>query len=169
MRFDNREYEVTYDPNTVSIDTIMETIKGRGFTPSLTPLATTPPEQGRLSDEDRAKLDVRTITHGDAVELSEHLVAGKVTIFDYYADWCGPCLLLARDLEQLLLTRPDVAVRKIDIVTWESEAAVQATRKFKLKGIPYVRVYGPTGEFLGAVPGNSLPKIMALLPKRAAD
>lgn len=169
MRFDEREFEITYDPNVVSLDTILETIKGRGFTPSLTPLATPPPEQSRLSDEVRAKLDVRTITHGDAVDLREHLVAGKVTIFDYYADWCGPCLLLGRDLEQLQVARPDVAIRKIDIVTWKSEAAVQATREFKLKGIPYVRIYGPDGTFLGAVPGNSLAKIMALLPERAAD
>ena len=42
------------------------------------------------------------------------------------------------------------------------------TREFKLKGIPYVRVYGPRGQFLGAVPGNDIEKIRALLP-RAAD
>lgn len=164
MRFDEREFEVTYDPNAVSLDTIMDTIKARGFTPSLTPPSAAPPERSRLSDAERAKLDIRTITHGDAVDLSEHLVAGKVTIFDYYADWCGPCLLLARDLEQLLASRSDVAVRKIDIVTWQSDAARQATREFKLKGIPYVRVYGPRGRFLGAVPGNDVDKIRALLP-----
>jgi len=168
MRFDKREFEVTYDPKAVSLDTILNTVKARGFTPSLTPPSTPPPEQSRLSDAERAKLDIRTITRGDAVDLEEHLVTGKVTIFDYYADWCGPCLLLARDLEQLMVAQSDVAVRKIDIVTWQSEAARQATREFKLKGIPYVRVYGPRGQFLGAVPGNDIEKIRALLP-RAAD
>jgi thiol-disulfide isomerase/thioredoxin len=160
---------VRYDPDSVSLDTILNTIKSRGFTPSLAPPAEPPPAQSRLSEEEVARLDVRTISHGEAVRLEEHLVAGKVTIFDYYADWCGPCLLLGRDLERLLASRSDLALRKIDIMNWESEAARQALREFKLQGIPYVRVFGPRGKFLGAVSENDVAQVRALLPAAGDD
>lgn len=58
-----------------------------------------------------------------------------------------------------------VAVRIIDIPHWQSPVAKQATREFKLPGLPYVRVYGPTGNFLGAVQGDGFEKIKALLDK----
>lgn len=165
LRFDRKEFEVRYDPAVVSMDEIFETIRARGFAPSLTPPATPRPRQSEITDQERARLDVRTISHGAPVRLAEHLVRGKVTIFDYYADWCGPCLLLARDLEQLMLARPDVAVRKIDIVDWKSEAARQATREFRMPGLPYVRVYDPAGELMGEVSGNDIARIRALLPE----
>ena len=95
--------------------------------------------------------------------VSEHLVAGKFTIVDYYADWCGPCLLLGHELEQVLALRQDVALRKVDLVSWETDAAKQVTREFGIRGIPYVRVYGPDGRFLGAVNGNHIGKVRALL------
>ncbi len=62
-----------------------------------------------------------------------------------------------------------MAVRKIDVVSWESEAARQATREFKLPGLPYVRVYGPDGRVLGVVSGNDISKIRALLPEEQAS
>lgn len=74
-------------------------------------------------------------------------MAGKFTIIDYYADWCGPCLLLGHQIERLLVERGDVALRKVDIISWETEAAAQI-KEFNIKGIPYVRIYAPDGLFL---------------------
>jgi len=122
-----------------------------------------PAESGPLSEEDRAGLDIRTVSHGEAVSIAAQLAPGKVTIFDYYADWCGPCHLLTPKLERLLMRYGNVALRKVDIVDWESDAAKQATREFRLSGLPYVRVYGPDGSLLGSVVGNHVERVEALL------
>ena len=71
-------------------------------------------------------------------------------------------MLLGHDLEQLLVERSDVALRKVDIMSWDTEAAEQI-KAFNIKGIPYVRIYGPNGDFLGAVNGNSVNEIRLLV------
>lgn len=111
----------------------------------------------------RASLDIRTVSHGEEIQISDHLVAGKFTIVDYYAEWCGPCLLLGHEIEALLVERGDVALRKVDIVSWDTAAAKQITSAFKIEGIPYTRVYGPKGKFLGAVNANSINEIRLLV------
>lgn len=110
-----------------------------------------------------AKLDVEVIAHGEAVDESRHLVKGKYTIFDYYADWCGPCHVLDRHLKALAHENPKVGIRKIDIVDWNSEAAKKATKDFQMAGLPYVRIYDPEGRFLGAVTGNHIDKVKQLI------
>ena len=42
-----------------------------------------------------------------------------------------------------------VAIRKINIVSWKSDAFKQAKDEFGVKAIPYLRIYGTDGEFLG--------------------
>jgi len=142
---------------------MLETVRAKGYTASLDPPAAPTTSSARLSEEARAALDVRTVSHGEEIVVNEYLVPGKFTILDYYADWCGPCLLLGHELEQVLAQREDVAVRKVDLVSWETDAAKQVTREFGIRGIPYVRVYGPKGRFLGAVNGNDIGKVRALL------
>ncbi len=108
-----------------------------------------------LSEEEKADLDIATASQGEAFELADHLAAGKITIFDYYADWCGPCHLLTPKLERLLLKYDELALRTVDISSWESEAAQQAN----LPGLPYVRIYGPQGKLLGSVQGNQIQEV----------
>ena len=114
-----------------------------------------------LSEEEKAGLDIATASHGEAFELADHLAAGKITIFDYYADWCGPCHLLTPKLERLLLKYDNLALRTVDISNWESEAAQQAD----IPGLPYVRIYGPQGKLLGSVEGNQVEKVEEVIQR----
>lgn len=168
VEFDSLElanYTIVHDPAQISEQEILDFISSKGdesgkaFEPSLGAAKGTPAP----SQVDLAKLDMKVISTGAEVTLSEHLVPGKFTVFDYYADWCGPCLKLARKLEAHAVTRDDIAIRKIDIVNWESAAAKQATKTYKLPGLPYVRVYGPKGEFKGVVEGDDIEALKALL------
>jgi len=91
--------------------------------------------------------DVRTITHGRAVDLEAHLVEGKYVLFEFYADWCGPCRALEPQLLDLAGRYADrFALRKVDIINWDSEV----TRQYRVSSIPYMVLYGPDGDQLSA-------------------
>merc|ERR1712093_273034 len=47
---------------------------------------------------------------------------GKVVV-DCYADWCGPCKMIAPELEKLAVANPTVKVVKIDVDAEEDLAA----------------------------------------------
>jgi thiol-disulfide isomerase/thioredoxin len=89
-------------------------------------------------------LDIQVISRGEPVDLRDHLVPGKYTLFDYYADWCPPCRELAPRLEELVRRQPNLALRKIDIVDWTRPVADQQG----VHDLPYLRLYGPDGRLI---------------------
>ena len=101
----------------------------------------------RVAAEEAAKIRVRTAVEGGtvrvisnggaSVDLPSLLVEGKVTVVDFYAHWCGPCMKLAPALEEMIKKDPDLVLIKIDIVNWGTPVAKQ----FALDSIPHVRVY----------------------------
>lgn len=101
------------------------------------------------------------IAHGQRVDLSKHLVRGKVTIIDFYADWCGPCRLIAPLLEQLAKSDPKIVLRRIDIINWQSPVAKQ----FNLDAIPHVQIYDRKGKLIGAVTGVDPDAVQAYVAK----
>jgi thioredoxin 1 len=116
-----------------------------------------------LTSEERAQLDIKVASHGEAFDVRKHLARGKYTIFDFWAEWCGPCHVLTPKIERLVQERSNVALRTIDLKQWDSAAGKQATKEFKVPGLPYVRVYGPDGKFVGEVVGNDIEKIKQLV------
>jgi thiol-disulfide isomerase/thioredoxin len=89
--------------------------------------------------------DVTLISmRGERVEIRDHLATGKFTIVDFYADWCANCKLVTPYLEELARVRGDVAVRKINIVTWETPVVAQ----YRVTYLPYLQMYGPDGQLM---------------------
>ena len=103
-----------------------------------------------LADDTHSKGDKPIqISHGDVVKLSDYLVTGKTTVFDFYSEYCGPCRAIGPRLEKLHETHADIAVVKVDInrpdtkgIDWHSPVA----REFGLEFIPQFKVYGPDGK-----------------------
>ena len=116
-----------------------------------------------LPEQIRAGLDIQTISHGEKIRVKDHLAPGKITIFDYYAEWCGPCHLLSPKLERLVLKYENVALRKLDLVDYDSKLAAQATRDFKMPGLPFTTVFNDRGKLLGQIHGNLLEDIEAIV------
>src|SRR5688572_15743049 len=52
----------------------------------------------------------------DVGDLVAHAVPGKVTVFDFYADWCAGCREIDLHAYKLLNARTDLAVRKLNVV-----------------------------------------------------
>lgn len=79
---------------------------------------------------------------GESVLLEDHAVSGGVTVFDFYADWCGPCKALAPELEAYVQRTSGVFLRKINIKNWDSPVA----RDYGIRSIPSLRIYDQRGR-----------------------
>ena len=89
------------------------------------------------------------VSRGQPVKLTDYLVPGKTVVFDFFSEYCGPCVQVAPALEQLHQTKPNVVVVKVDInrpgvkgIDWKSPVAQQ----YGLHSIPHFKVYGPDGK-----------------------
>ena len=90
------------------------------------------------------------VSKGTPVNLTDYLVPGKTVVFDFYSDFCPPCVRVAPALEKLHTNRSDVVVVKVDInrpetkgkIDWQSPVAKQ----YRLNSIPHFKVYGPDGK-----------------------
>ena len=159
VNFDSKQGHVLSD-GTVTKEQLREALATLGFEARFEDEAL---DSDPLSDEIRAGLDIQTVSHGEKIRVKDHLTPGKITIFDYYAEWCGPCHLLSPKLERLVLKYENVALRKLDLVDYDSKLAAQATREFKLPGLPFTRVFNDRGKLLGQIHGNRFDDIEAIV------
>ena len=55
------------------------------------------------------------ILHVTKVNFEELLHADKPVLLDFYADWCGPCRMIAPIVEEIANERDDIIVGKINV------------------------------------------------------
>jgi thiol-disulfide isomerase/thioredoxin len=103
-----------------------------------------------------AGADVRRLVEAgeDLPSLDAHAVRGKVTVFDFYADWCGPCRKVDEHLYTLIAARSDVAYRKLNIVSWGTPLAKRYLAA--APSLPFVIVYGKDGRAVATISGLDL-------------
>ncbi|WP_052517973.1 thioredoxin family protein [Archangium violaceum] len=102
----------------------------------------------------------------DVPELASHAVPGKVTVFDFYADWCPPCRKVDAHMFPLLNTRQDIAYRKLNVVSWDSPLAKRHLGQ--VENLPYLVVYGKDGKLVRAVKGFDPAALEAALAEAGA-
>ena len=110
-------------------------------------------------------LDIVTMTDGRRADIAKLVVPGKITIVDFYGDWCGPCHVLETRLERFMQSRKDIALRRVNIGKWDNEAAKQATKEFHAEALPYIRLYDAHGKFVKAVTGGMWDEVLAAIEK----
>ena len=113
-------------------------------------------------------LDITTDPAGSKVDAKKIVAPGKITIVDFYADWCGPCQVLEKRLHNYLTVHKDLALRRVNVGKWDTAAAKQATREYRAEGLPYIRVYDASGRFVGAVTGGAWDQVLAQIEKARA-
>tara|TARA_R110002096_G_C14596974_1_gene722430 strand:- start:132 stop:491 length:360 start_codon:yes stop_codon:yes gene_type:complete len=94
-------------------------------------------------------------------ENKEWTFKGNVpAIIDFYADWCGPCKMIAPILEQLSEEYGD----KINIYKVDTEAEQELSAAFGIRSIPSMLFCPKEGEpqmANGALPKAELERIIA--------
>jgi thiol-disulfide isomerase/thioredoxin len=143
VEFDKQKVELTVRlEDGVADDVVTSAVEKAGFK------AIVGPGQGKyLPQADYpAGADVLWLTRdGSAVgPLPKLRAAAKYTVFDVYADWCGPCRTVDERLREIVGKRADVAVRKLNVVDFESPLSKELGSR--LEALPYVVVFTPAGK-----------------------
>lgn len=103
----------------------------------------------------------------DVPSLDSQAVQGKVTIFDFYADWCAPCRKIDAHVYRLLQQRQDLALRKLNVVSWETPLAKRHLAQ--VPSLPYLVVYGSDGKLVRAIAGFDLAALDKAIAEGAAQ
>ncbi len=83
----------------------------------------------------------------------------KPCIIDFYADWCGPCKMVAPVLEEL----SEEYKGKVDIYKVDTEAEQELAAAFGIRSIPsmlFCPVEGEPQMAQGALPKHNLEEVI---------
>jgi thioredoxin len=103
---------------------------------------------------DKFKEEIFDYTTGESWEFK----GKQPAIIDFYADWCGPCKMVAPILEELSVENPNVTIYKVDTEVEQELAGV-----FQIRSIPsilFIPMEGQPKMQAGALPKSALQEII---------
>ncbi len=76
-----------------------------------------------------------SLIHISADNFNNAVEENKILLLDFYADWCGPCQMIAPLLEEIAQENPNITVGKINV---DKEPLL--AQKFGVMSIPMLAV-----------------------------
>lgn len=90
-----------------------------------------------------------TVTVTDASFADDVLLSTKPVLVDFWADWCGPCKMVAPVLEEIAGTHADkLTVAKVDV-----DANPDVARDYQILSLPTMMLFSggkPVKQIVGA-------------------
>jgi thioredoxin 1 len=78
-----------------------------------------------------------TVYHADESNFDQLVLNSDVPVLvDFYADWCGPCRMLAPVLEELAKETSDARIVKVNV-----DQAGQLASRYGIESIPSLKVF----------------------------
>jgi thioredoxin 1 len=73
---------------------------------------------------------------------------GKITIVDFYADWCGPCRKIGPVLERIAGENSDIVLQKINV-----DKHRDLMQEYNVTGIPHIIIYDKSADVVDTIIG----------------
>jgi thiol-disulfide isomerase/thioredoxin len=97
----------------------------------------------------------------DVPSLAPHAAPGKVTLFDFYAEWCAACRKVDGHVYRRIANGDSIAYRKLNIHEWESPLGKRYLKN--VPSLPFVVVYGRDGKPFRTLSGADLTALDAAI------
>ena len=98
------------------------------------------------------------VLHANSQEFQDIISNNETVLVDFFANWCGPCKMLAPSIDKLASEHPEAKVLKVD-VDQEGSLAMQ----FGVQSIPTLIVFKngqAVNRQLGFVPYEALENML---------
>jgi len=92
-------------------------------------------------------------------DFDSFLQENKLAFIDFYADWCGPCRMIAPKIEELATKYTNIKFAKVNV-----DENAETAESQSISAMPTFRLF-QDGTKVGEVVGASEAKIVELLEK----
>ncbi len=101
----------------------------------------------------------RKVEHADTADFQRKVLESDVPVLvDFYADWCGPCRMLAPALEELARETPNARIVKVDV-----DRNPELAARYKVGSIPSLAVFSGgeiTAQHVGLANKSELKSLL---------
>ena len=102
---------------------------------------------------------------GEPVALDQHLVAGYVTVVDFWGEHCGACVVVGGYLAVGVAQQDRVLIRKIDV----GDGFTQVAKDHDIGALPHYRIYDKQKRLRYDLVGNDCLKASEIARALAAE
>lgn len=88
----------------------------------------------------------------------EAVIEKGLVLVDFYADWCGPCKMMAPVLEEVANTIKDVTIVKLNV---DEDPAI--AQKFNVMSIPTLVLFKNGSEIATTIGYQAKPQVLEFI------